>query len=212
MKDLTILHIRYLEPYGTQIYDLVMDVDCKKVFVNRSPEGIGSLAEAINRGIKEVDTEYCWIVTNNTFAPTAPYKLLDEIKKHEKMAAIHPCFDSDHSFLRPHVFKGIIEAFVPFVEFTSPIVRTQVLKETPLDEDMPYWGHDLDWGFRVREKGYSLAVHHGVEINHVYIRNQKEKHPITKMRWDLRKSHNMSTTGYLVLKYGKNWKRKLSYK
>ncbi len=80
MKNLTILHIRYLEPYGQQIYDLVMDVDCKKVFVNRKPEGVGSLAESINRGIKEVETDFCWIVTNNTFAKSAAIDLLSLVK------------------------------------------------------------------------------------------------------------------------------------
>lgn len=127
-------------------------------------------------------------------------------------AAITPCFDnSDHLFQRPDG-TAIVKTGIPYLEFTSPIVKTELLIEYPLDEKMPYWGHDLDWGHRIREAGYTLGVHHGVEIKHVYIRDQIDCDIITKERWKLRKQADQPTKAALIAKYGINWRSKLLYK
>ena len=215
--SVSILAIRYLEDYGTQILSLCDKEEVVVHVEDRKPRGTGSLAAAINSGIKHIKTDYCWIVTNNTFPRGAAYRLFKAISSNEKLVALSPCFDSDHSFTRynqgiPSVTLDSINDSVPFLEFTSPIVKTKILKEFPLDENMPYWGHDLDWGHRVRQAGFKLGVHHGIRINHIYIRDQINFSPITRVRWNSRKESDESTKQALIAKYGKNWRSKLLYK
>lgn len=175
-------------------------------FVDR--RGVGSLAKAINGGFSAWanGSEYIWFVTNILFSPECLQKLIDQMDKNPKMAAITPSFESDHSFCRP--IDGCKETKeVPFVEFTAPIVRASVFREFPLDEDMPYWGHDLDWGHRVRKAGHTLGVYHGEQLGHVYIRNTNNNQRITARRFELRKKSNSATRQALMRKYGGMWKQ-----
>ena len=147
MTDLCIIAIKYEEPEYQQTVDCIKSAGYPFIFIDRKPSGIGSLAEAINRGInlgKEQGTNfrYFWIVTNITFAQDVPAKLLAQISI-IGAAAIHPQFASDHK----HIREGQGVKSVPFVEFTAAMIDIEQWQ--PLDEKMPYWGHDLDHGYRV---------------------------------------------------------------
>jgi len=91
------------------------------------------------------------------------------------------------------------------------MVRSNVFYDYPLDEKMPYWGHDLDWGYRVRKAKHKLGCLCDEIIGHTYIRHF-ENHPITKKRKSLRNKTNADTTKALIEKHGKNWRRKLKWK
>jgi hypothetical protein len=124
-------------------------------------------------------------------------------------SAIHPSFKSDHKHMCPQRDNVVRE--VPFLEFTAPIVKTKVFEKFPLDENMPYMGHDLDWGYRVKKEGHRMGVHHGVEAKHTYIRFNKNLSTVTDIRKRLRKLWDEHTEYVLTQKYGENWKSKLHY-
>jgi hypothetical protein len=200
-----IVCISYLEPEFQQTLrclDKVKGVDI--VIVNRQPPGVGSLAEAINRGFKQVnDDPFVWFVTNITFQPDVYHRLCDSIGSH---AAIQPVYSSDHLHLRPATrLRGVKQ--VPCVEFTCPLVRSGVFREFPLDEDMPYVYHDLDWSHRVKQVGHTVAVDQRVQIGHTYIRHFKTNHPITWMRKKLRDAAMKPSQDKCKKKYGTNWSK-----
>ncbi len=65
------------------------------------------------------------------------------------------------------------------------MVNAEVFSENPLDEMLAYYYMDLDWCYRVKEKGYRVGVHHGTQIGHTYLRN-RDAHPIRAIRSQLR--------------------------
>ncbi len=203
MTDLCIIAIKYEEPEYQQTVDCIKSAGYPFIFIDRKPSGIGSLADAINRGVnfgKEqgANFRYFWVITNVTFTPDVPAKLLQTIKEH-KAAAIHPQFASDHK----HIMEGQGVKSVPFVEFTAAMIDIEQWQ--PLDEQMPYWGHDLDHGYRVNQAGGTILVDHTVTIDHVYIRNAK-KHQITMKRLELRRATDRQTSERLKEKYGAKWR------
>lgn len=199
---MTILAIRYIEPSYAETERCIEATGLPVVYVDRRPAGIGSLAEAINRGVSQIDDELIWIVTNVTFAPDVPQRLVNNIGN---AAAIHPTFTSDHPFLR--VGEGIKP--VPFVEFTAPLIRKSMW--IPLDEHCPYWGMDLDHGYQCWEKGYGVLCDHTTSISHVYIRNS-HKHPVTRRRLLARRNTDAKTKEHLQRKYGEKWRDVLNHK
>jgi len=181
-------------------------------FVDR--RGVGSLAKALNSGFNAWanGAEYVWFVTNVLFSKQCLDKLVQQMEQ-TGYAAISPAFQSDHRFCRP--IEGCIETReAPFLEFTAPIVRAEVFKQFPLDENMPYWGHDLDWGYRVRKAGHKLGVYYGEQLGHVYIRyaSTQNNDRITARRYELRRKTNQMTRIALIAKYGAAWKRELMQK
>jgi GT2 family glycosyltransferase len=178
-------------------------------FVDR--RGVGSLSKALNAGFKQWanGAEYIWFVTNVLFDNNCLHKLIEQMDK-TGFAAISPAFNSDYVFCKPE--KGCTETKeVPFIEFTAPIIRADVFREIQLDEDMPYWGHDIDWGYRVRQKGYSIGVYHGAQLGHSYIRNTQNNNRFTERRKELRYKTNSSTKQALVKKYGGQWRKVLHF-
>jgi 3-deoxy-D-manno-octulosonate 8-phosphate phosphatase (KDO 8-P phosphatase) len=200
MGDIAIIAIEYLEPYFEQTRECIKATGLPVYYIARNPKGVGSLAEAINRGVAEHKDKYdlLWIVTNITFNPDVPKILASHIGD---AAIIHPSFKSDHGFM----FGGHGVKKVPFVEFTAPMIRTN--KWAALDESMPYWGHDVDHGLRVK----SCLVDYGCSVDHVYIRNA-QPHPVTQRRLAIRRSYDMSTKKHLLAKHGANWKEKAAFK
>lgn len=201
---MTILSIIYLEPEWQQTKACIEATGLPAVYVHRKPKGIGSLAEAINRGVKQIEDEYTWIVTNVTFEPDAPVHLLADVGDY---AILHPAFASDHEFCRPDG-SGVVKR-VPFVEFTCPLVKTSVLKQYPLNENMPYWGHDPDFGYRMWKSGHRVGVHHGVEIGHTYIRHNNVYNQVTTLRKRARKSADYQTHYELKRIYGITWRERI---
>lgn len=207
MQKAIIISIVYHEPEWQQTKACIEAAGLPVYYVERNPKGIGSLAEAINRGFIEsnaVEYKYAWIVTNVTFTHDAPVMLQYAIHNRPNLAILHPAFESDHYFCRPDG-SNLIKC-VPFVEFTAPIVRTDIFKDNMLDESMPFWGHDPDFGIRMWQQLRAVAVDHGTIVGHIYIRNNTRGHEITKKRFEMRKATDISTKAALARKYGPNWR------
>ncbi len=197
-------------------------------YVDRIPSGVGSLAEAVNRGFRELSPNsqlpssgrgaegalrpptYVWFVSNVTFEPDLLPMLVAAMDA-TGYAAIHPCFASSHLFCQPGFEQEETEQTpvksVPFVEFTAPIVRADVFAKYPLDEAMPYQGHDLDWGYRVWAAGHKIGVLQSDRelIGHAYIGNL-DAADITSQRGALHQAARASTERRLVEKYGDNYR------
>lgn len=195
---ITIVAVQYLEPDYNQTLDCLKKLSLPVIFVDR--KGIGSLAEAYNRGFKKVQTEYTWFISNITFKPDVPTKLLSSIHNY---GGVSPKFASHHKFIR--IGKGVQES--KFVEFTAPLIRSEVYKEIQLDENLPYWGHDIVFGIECEKRGIKLAIDHTAEIEHTYIWDSKPN-PITEKRKKLRLAQDKPTEEYLNLNYP-NWKQYL---
>lgn len=202
-----IISVVYLEQYWQQTKKDIEACNVPVVYVDR--RGAGSLAEAINRGFREAcihyDFEYVWFVTNIYFGPSA-IPQLEEALDNSDFAAVHPSFDSDHR----HLMKcaRVDRAEVPFIEFTAACVRREIFERFPLDENMPYWGHDLDWGMRVRESGLKIGVDYNITVEHTYIRNTRKPERITQQRATNRRNTDEQTRKALVAKYGADWRKK----
>lgn len=196
--SISIVAVRYLEPEYKQTLDCLNKVPCPIIFVDR--KGVGSLAEAYNRGFKKVQTDYVWFISNIVFKENVLTRLMENIKPY---AGIHPNFDSHHKFMR--YGKGIQRA--KFIEFTAPLIKSQIFEEIQLDENLPYWGHDIVFGMECEQKGYTLAVDHTTKIDHTYIWDSKE-HPVTLRRKQLRVMSDKATEFHLD-KYYPRWKQYL---
>lgn len=206
-----IVAVEYEEPEYTETRAAIENTGQDVVWVDR--DGIGSLARAYNEGFREAQRRgagMVWFLSNITFGPDVLPRLVGSLAENPEYAAIQPPYDSDHAFLRPNG-SGKVES-VPYVEFTCPLVRANVFARFPLDERMPYWGHDLDWGFRVRQAGWKVGVDQGCEsIGHTYIRHVQNPLPVTKKRHALRHASNRATRKALIRKYGNNWAQVLGY-
>lgn len=197
---LQIVAVQYLEPeYNATLRSINM-CQIPTIFVDR--KGVGSLAEAYNRGFQKVQAEYVWFISNISFDKTVPGRLLKSV---EGYAGVHPEFDSHHKFIRKG--KGIEKA--PFLEFTAPLIRSEVFKEIGLIEEMPYWGHDIAFGIECQKKGYELAVDHTTRIDHVYIWDSK-RNKITEERKKRRLETDKQTEEYLDTHY-QGWRKQVYF-
>lgn len=213
MGKVGIVSVIYLEPEWQQTRESIVACDVPTHYVDR--QGRGSLAKSHNVGFRKLlekhpDLDYVWFITNPKFDPAILPKLVEAMDE-TGYDCIHPAFDSDHLFCRPDG-SGEIKA-VPFVEFTAPIVKVDTFKKYPLDEYMPYWGHDFDFGYKVRSNGGVVAVHHGITVEHIYIRNNVNARPhyATTQRHELRRKSNRPTHKRLEQVYGKAWRHTLQY-
>lgn len=196
---LVIVSVIYLEPEWQETKKCIEAAGLPVIYVDR--KGIGSLAKAYNDGFKqakELKPEYIWFVSNVTFDKDLHERLLKNIGSH---SAIHPKFKSDHIHMRDG--KGVQP--VPFIEFTAPIVRADVYEKFLLDENCPYWGHDLIFGYEANKAGYTLAVDYDNEVGHVYIRHSKPN-TVTRQRLINRRNTDATTRHYLAKKYGNEWR------
>lgn len=205
-----ILLVEYKEPDFKATIQCCEKTRLPITIVSRDPEGVGSLSEAINRGIKLIKSDVCWIVTNVEFDSIRNELNLAEmsILWNKNIGAINPVYVSDHLHLRP---QKTGYRTIPFIEFTCPIVKTELLLKNPLDESMPYWGMDLDWSKRIKDQGFTLHAYDDILIHHTYIRNTSKKNPFTNLRAEKRIQTNGQTHSRLIEKYGNDWRNVLSY-
>ena len=208
-----ILSVIYEEPEWIETVKGLARCGIASRFVGR--KGVGSLSEAINRGVREsipCDVDLIWILTNPVFRPEVPGKLARSIMATgyatpsivaNGWAAVHPAFNSSHIMMRSQS-DGLRET--AFVEFTAPMVRAELLRQYPLDEDMPYVGFDLDWSYRVRRRGWSVGVDDRIHLRHVYLKNAMRTHPATEERKRRRAAALPETHAKLESKYGKRWR------
>lgn len=154
--------------------------------------------------LETVLCEYIWFLTNVSFDPETPLALMAAFGDHT--AAVHPVHQSDHLHLRS---CGETPQDVPFVEFTAPMFSTRAASVIgPADENMPYWGMDLDWSYRAKQAGFNLKVS-PARVQHVYLRSMKKKEPITLLREQMRLIYHAPTEIALMAKYGIEWQTKL---
>jgi hypothetical protein len=205
--DITAVVLRYEEPGWTeQTLACCAAAGITKIIVAER-DGVGNMSRALNGALfcrGAFTTKYIWFLTNVTFTPDTPLALMAAFDPYT--AAVHPCHKSDH----PHLQTcGETPKEVPFVEFTAPMFRALHLWLIEgADEGMPYWGMDLDWSFRAKEAGYNLKVS-PARVEHTYLRNMAQKHPITKIRELMRKHWYNPTTQRLISKHGPDWAKKL---
>jgi hypothetical protein len=208
MADSTVgvVSVIYTEPYWKATKQSVEKLNLPTVYVDR--EGVGSLSKAFNRGFNRLmelnpDLKYVWMLSNVTFKSTVLPTLVKEMDR--GWDGIHPSFYSDHPHTRPGAGTGTVEC--SFFEFTAPIVRAATFTNIPLDENMPYWGQDFDWGYQVRQNGGKIGINFDTFVKHEYIRFAVKKSPhwATKERQRRRKETNDSTKNALVAKYGEKW-------
>lgn len=174
-------------------------------YVVISRDGIGSMSKAFNEAIKKGVEEYSyiWFVTNIVFDQGTSLSLLECFDP--KTAAVHPRFDSDHPHIR---FTRDVDE-VPFIEWTAPMISRRALDKIGLlDEQLPYWGMDLDWSYRAKETGYTLKVDGRVKVDHVYLRDHAPE-AVSHHRRMERGRYDVSTENRLKQKYGVDWLKAL---
>lgn len=214
-----ILSLIYLEPSWVKTCSCIADLAGAYPIYYADRGGSGGLAPAFDAAFLRYDLtryRFVWFLTNVTWTDRHLLQRLEEgLEQDTTLAAITPSFYSDHLFLRPQKDAAEETTFVPFVEFTCPLVRTDVYRRIGLDVEMPYTGHDVDWGFRVLKAGFRLAVHHKASVEHAYLRHLgmvgATALPITTERQQRRKAAEGSTTKRLLDKWGPNWREILSY-
>lgn len=216
-----IVAIQYEEPEWQETKSCIEATGLPVFYIGRNPKGVGSLAEAINRGVfltlhgdehgfhSPIHYQYIWIVTNVTFSPRMAEDMAVILDTFPGIAAVHPCFKSDHEHMKKK--EGELVTLAPFIEFTAAMVRTEVFKKFPLDDKMPYVGHDMAWGYDVRQAGYKIGVYHGEILGHTYIRHNKIRNKYTDMRKKLRRRAVQPTIDRLIDRYGKDYKEKIQY-
>lgn len=209
MSKTLIISLVYHEPEWQETRRLLEGCGYPVVYIDR--QGVGSMAKAYNDAFKQhaAGYEFVWFVSNITFDPKI-IRTLEHAMKVTNYAAISPAFKSDHEHMRQDKSTSQVKE-VHFVEFTCPIVRTEIFRVLMLDEEMPYVGHDMAWGADVRERGYKIGVHHGVTVNHTYIRHNKGRHPATIQRLKNRRAADDRTVARLTEKYGPDYKEKIRY-
>lgn len=207
IDDICAVVLRYEEPGWTEQTLACCHAAGITKIVIAERDGVGNMSRALNTAIQytgAMQYKYIWFLTNVTFTPDVPLALMAAFDPFT--ACVHPCHDSDHVHLQK---CGHTPEQVPFVEFTAPMFRALHLWLLDgADESMPYWGMDLDWSYRAKQAGYNLKVS-PVRVEHVYLRHQKNKYPISALREQLRKMYDGSTTQRLIDKYGADWRAKL---
>lgn len=171
---------------------------------SRKLQAIGKVATWI---YDEINFDYVWFVTNIKFSPAIPGKLIQALEEDPELAAIHPAFHSDHGFLCPRNSDAVQE--VPFVELTAPMFRVADFFQFMLCEETPYYYMDLIISHQLKQAGKKLAVHHGATIDHVYLRNTKSQHPISRIREQLRHYWTPRSREYMLNTFGPNWENEL---
>ncbi len=203
-----VVALLYLEPYYSRTVECLSACGLPVTYVERH-RGTGSLTAALNRGFANLNPppgSFVWFTTDVEFDPEVPEKLARALQEDPGLAAIHPAHPSDHQSHRPDG-SGVVK-LVPYVEFTAPMWRADAFRDCGLlDEDHWYWYQDLVISKTARDMGYRLAVHHGAEVSHAYRGRQGEEiHPITKLRYDLRRYRDPVEQRLLERKYGPDWR------
>lgn len=213
MNDLIIIALEYLEPEYRQTELCLNSWDFPIVCAKR--DGVGNYSRAFNEAFQKTwnnvkNYKYVWMISNITFEKNVPYGLIDAMNL-TGYAAIHPAMkSSDHAHLRPDGSKEIKEA--KFIEWTAPIVRTDIFNEEMLDEMLAYYYMDLDWSYRVKQRGFNIGVDHSCTIDHVYLKNKTVNHPISSIRKQLRNYWTPISKNHMKEKYGNGWEELMGWK
>lgn len=197
----------YLEPYWRQTQADIYKSGYPVIFVDR--DGVGSMSKAFNTCIpkikdkfKENMPEYLFFVTNIRFDKNLIDRLIYSMDS-SGFGAIHPVHESHHKSHRYDGHEELIET--KFIEWTAPIVRTDLFLKLNLNENYRYWYFDLVWSFYAKKMGYKVGVDHGARIDHKYLLDNKT-HIISKTRDELRWYYDPEEKKSLIKEFGFNWK------
>jgi hypothetical protein len=151
------------------------------------------------------NVEYVWFLTNVTFSPDVPEKLMQVLDSDRNIAAVHPAMaTSDHRHLWPGETRD-----VPFIEFAAPMFRAADFARFMLDENTPYYYMDLIISHQLKQEGKRLVCVGDAEVQHTYLRNERKQHPITNIRKQLRDYHTPISKRYMEQTFGADWQTKL---
>lgn len=202
--------LRYEEPGWTdETLKCIPSSHRKNVFF-ADRHGVGNMSKAFNEACVQAFRDSIYSMpeaifwsTNVTFDPGVIDRMYELLFSDSRIAAVHAMHDSDHAHLHP----GNTPGEIPFIELTCAMFKVDALGEIGgMDELMPYWGMDLDWSHRAKQAGWKLF--RGPDaVSHTYLRNIKNKHPISKIREELRAYHHNLTIQRLTEIYGANWKQ-----
>lgn len=209
LMKILIVALEYLEPDWKQTMECVENTGLPFEIVSR--DGVGNMSRAYNSILMDASwqADYLWFVSNVTFDKEVPFRLAEHLSD-SNWAAVHPFMNSsDH---RSHHRNGTVPRETHFVEWTAPMVRADLFDGEPLDEMLPYYYMDLDWCYRMRQLGYKVGVHHGVEVKHTYLRNKEalgQGNPISSIRKQLRNYWTPISQRHMAHKWGKDWQNDL---
>ena len=165
------------------------------------------MSRAFNEAFERMpfNVEYVWFLTNVTFSPDVPEKLMQVLDSDPNIAAVHPAMaTSDHRHLWPGETGD-----VPFTEFTAPMFRAADFARFMLDENTPYYYMDLIISHQLKQEGKRLVCVGDAEVQHTYLRNERKQHPITNIRKQLRDYHTPISKRYMEQTFGADWQTKL---
>jgi len=137
LNKVCIISLKYLEPYWESTQKNIVDSKLPVIYVDRG--GVGSMTTAFNSCIPKLHElfndnlpEYLFFVTNNNFTLDTINRLVESMDS-TGFAAIHPTHDSDHPSHVNNKSGQVIET--KYIEWTSPIVRTDLFLKYPLNEN-----------------------------------------------------------------------------
>ena len=205
MNRLVIISLKYLEPYYENTLKCLQEIPYPILFADR--DGVGNMSRAFNEVFERMpfNVEYVWFLTNVTFSPDVPEKLMQVLDSDPNIAAVHPAMaTSDHRHLWPGETRD-----VPFIEFTAPMFRAADFARFMLDENTPYYYMDLIISHQLKQEGKRLVCVGDAEVQHTYLRNERKQHPITNIRKQLRDYHTPISKRYMEQTFGADWQIKL---
>ena len=205
MNRLVIISLKYLEPYYENTLKCLQEIPYPILFADR--DGVGNMSRAFNEVFEMMpfNVEYVWFLTNVTFTPDVPEKLMQVLDSDPNIAAVHPAMaTSDHRHLWPGETRD-----VPFIEFTAPMFRAADFARFMLDENTPYYYMDLIISHQLKQAGKRLVCVGDAEVHHTYLRNERKQHPITNIRKQLRDYHTPLSKRYMEQTFGADWQIKL---
>ena len=209
MATLAIIALKYMEPEWQQTKECLDKVIYPVFYADR--DGVGNMSRAFNDAYKkhvQGRFDFVWLVTNITFDPSVPERLLALASKHGA-DALHPAMaSSDHVHLHPR--KSDSEIFsVPFVELTAPVFKCSTFEKYYLCEATPYYYMDLIISYSIKQIGGYLFMANKITVGHTYLRNSGSVHPISTIRSQLRNYFTPISAQYMKETYGADWKKKL---
>jgi len=205
MSKLAIISLKYLEPYYADTLKCLEGLPYNVFYADR--DGVGNMSRAFNEAVHKLPDgyDYIWLITNITFTPEVPQKLMDVLDLNKDYSAVHPAMStSDH----PHLWPGEVRE-VPFIELTAPMFRLSDFKRFYLCEQTPYYYMDLIISYQLKQACKKLLCCGDTDIHHTYLRNQSKFHPITHLRKQLRDYHTEPSKKYMTDTYGPDWKKTL---
>lgn len=120
-----------------------------------------------NYAMKAIDSEWVAMLNDDITGISLPmiYDLIDTAER-SGYAAISPAFNSPHAHMQP---QGTGLRPVASIDWVATLIRKNVWDDVGgFNEEMfPGWGAELDLAYRLKSKGYRMAVDDKHVIHHL---------------------------------------------